>query len=114
MMVLERSVLPSNDGACVAEWRPWNFEARQRFGFHMKRMSILGLLLWTTVLAVAPLRPAHAYIDPNSAGPLYQMLFPLLIAIGSAVAMLRRAIARAWSRVATAVISVVRGERAGS
>lgn len=79
----------------------------------MKRTSIVGLLLLTIVLAAVPLRPAHAYIDPNSAGPLYQMLFPLLIAIGSAIAMLRRTIARAWSRVTSAVASVVRGQRAG-
>jgi hypothetical protein len=79
----------------------------------MKRMSILGLLLWAAVLAVAPVRPAHAYIDPNSAGPLYQLLFPLLIAVGSAITMARRAIARAWNRVTSAVVSAVRGQRAG-
>jgi hypothetical protein len=79
----------------------------------MKRMSIIGLLLWVTLLAVAPVRPAHAYIDPNSAGPLYQLLFPLLIAVGSAIAMLRRVIVRAWNRVTSAVVSAVRGERAG-
>ncbi len=78
----------------------------------MKRTSIVGLLLLTTVLAVAPLRPAHAYIDPNSAGPLYQFLFPLLIAVGSAIAMLRRVIAQAWRRLASAVMSAVRGQRA--
>jgi hypothetical protein len=79
----------------------------------MKRISIVGLLLWVTLLAIAPVRPAHAYIDPNSAGPLYQLLFPLLIAVGSAIAMLRRAIARAWNRVTSVVISAVRGQRAG-
>jgi hypothetical protein len=79
----------------------------------MKRTTIVGLLLWTAVLTLAPLRPAHAYIDPNSAGPLYQMLFPLLIAIGSAIAVLRRTIARAWNRLTSAVASAVRGQRAG-
>ncbi|HTW37332.1 MAG TPA: hypothetical protein VMD49_02040 [Steroidobacteraceae bacterium] len=79
----------------------------------MKRTPIVGLLLGTTALALLPVRPAHAYIDPNSAGPLYQLLFPLLIAVGSVIAMLRRAIARAWNRVTGAVISVVRGPRAG-
>jgi hypothetical protein len=79
----------------------------------MKRTSIVGLLLATTLLAMAPLRPAHAYVDPNSAGPLYQFLFPLLIAIGSVFAMLRRVIMQAWRRLTSAVISAVRGERVG-
>jgi hypothetical protein len=80
----------------------------------MKRTSIVGVLLATVVLATAPLQPAHAYIDPNSAGPLYQLLFPLLIAIGSVIAMLRRVIARAWNRVTSALASVLRGQRADS
>ncbi len=79
----------------------------------MKRTSLVGILLCTTLLAFAPLKAAHAYIDPNSAGPLYQFLFPLFIAIGSAIAVLRRVIARAWNRVTSAVISAVRGQRAG-
>ena len=77
----------------------------------MKRTTIVGLLLLTALLTALPVRQAHAYIDPNAAGPLYQLLFPLLIAIGSAIAMLRRAIARAWSRVTSAVVAVVRGQR---
>jgi hypothetical protein len=80
----------------------------------MKRTGIVGLLLSVTLLAVAPVRPAHAYIDPNSAGPLYQLLFPLLIAVGSVIAMLRRVIARAWNRVTSAVASVILGRRADS
>jgi hypothetical protein len=52
------------------------------------------------------------YIDPNSAGALYQFLFPVLIAIGSAFAFLRRTIVRACTKVAHAVASVFRrGER---
>lgn len=80
----------------------------------LKRTSIVGVLLASVVLAIAPLKPAHAYIDPNSAGPLYQLLFPLLIAIGSVVAMLRRVIARAWNRLTSALASVLRGQRADS
>ena len=79
----------------------------------IKRTGLVGLLLWVVVLAVAPVRPAHAYIDPNSAGPLYQLLFPLLIAVGSAIAVMRRAIVRAWNRLTSAVVSMVRGQRAG-
>ncbi|HTT07132.1 MAG TPA: hypothetical protein VMF64_17790 [Steroidobacteraceae bacterium] len=64
-----------------------------------------------TALALAPWREAHAYIDPNSAGPLYQFLFPFLIAAVSALAALRRYIARLWSRLVQAVVTAVRGER---
>lgn len=63
------------------------------------------------VLACMPLKAAYAYIDPNSAGAIYQFLFPLLIAIGSAFAFLRRTIVRACTKLAHAVVWVVRGGR---
>jgi hypothetical protein len=63
------------------------------------------------VLLLAPLRPAHAYVDPNSVGPLYQFLFPLFIAIASALTALRRQLARLWNRVVDTVAAVVRRER---
>jgi hypothetical protein len=63
------------------------------------------------LLTCVPLRPAYAYIDPNSAGALYQLLFPLLIAIGSVFAFLRRTIMRACTKVASAVVAIVRGDR---
>jgi len=75
------------------------------------RLIGLPLLLATIAIAVAPWRRAHAYIDPNSAGQLYQLLFPLLIAAASALTALRRYIARLWYRVVNAVVTVVRGER---
>lgn len=78
----------------------------------MKRITPIGMLAVVAVVACVPLRPAYAYIDPNSAGALYQFLFPLLIAIGSAFAFLRRAIVRACTRLASAVAAVVRGDRA--
>lgn len=71
----------------------------------------IAALLLVTALALAPWREAHAYIDPNSAGPLYQFLFPFLIAAASALAALRRYIARLWSRLVQAVVTAVRGER---
>jgi putative effector of murein hydrolase len=80
----------------------------------MKRKQILtraGLLALVVVLVLAPLRPAHAYVDPNSVGPLYQFLFPALIAIASAFAALRRQLARLWNRVVDTVVAAVRGER---
>lgn len=78
----------------------------------MKRITPIGLLAVIALLACVPLKPAYAYLDPNSAGALYQFLFPLLIAIGSVFAFLRRAIVRACTRLASAVVAVVRGDRA--
>ena len=69
------------------------------------------LLLFATLITIAPLRPAHAYIDPNSAGAVYQFLFPLLIAAASALTALRRHIARLWNRLIDTVVTAVRGER---
>jgi len=78
----------------------------------MNRITLTGMVAIIALLTCVPLRPAYAYIDPNSAGALYQFLFPLLIAIGSAFAFLRRVILRACSRLANAVVSVVRRDRA--
>jgi hypothetical protein len=77
----------------------------------MKRTSLIGMVAVIAVLACLPLRPAYAYIDPNSAGALYQFLFPVLIAIGSAFAFLRRTIVRACTKVTHAVVTLVRGGR---
>ena len=80
----------------------------------MKRTTLIGMAAVVAVLACLPLRSAYAYIDPNSAGALYQFLFPLLIAIGSAFAFLRRTIVRACTKVAHAVVAIVRGDRGRS
>jgi hypothetical protein len=77
----------------------------------MRRTTPIGMVAAIALLACVPLRPAYAYIDPNSAGALYQFLFPLLIAIGSAFAFLRRAIVRACTKLASAVVAVVRRDR---
>ena len=70
-----------------------------------------GLLMLLALLLLAPLRPAHAYVDPNSVGSLYQFLFPLFIAIASAFAALRRQLARLWNRMIDTVVMAVRRER---
>lgn len=77
----------------------------------MKRTTLTGMIALVALLACLPLRPAYAYIDPNSAGALYQFLFPLLVAIGSAFAFLRRSIVRACTKMAHAVAALVRGDR---
>lgn len=70
-----------------------------------------GMGILVAVLFLASVQPAHAYVDPNSVGPLYQFLFPLFIAIASALTALRRQLARLWARVVDTVAAVVRRER---
>jgi len=41
----------------------------------------------------------HAYIDPNAWGRLFQLLFPLLVAIGAAWMVLRQRISTLWNRL---------------
>ncbi len=68
-----------------------------------RRLLTFGVIAWVALVALLPWRAAHAYIDPNAAGPLYQLLFPLLVALASGLAAFRRAIARAWQRLTVAV-----------
>jgi len=56
-------------------------------------------LVVASFIALMPLRSAQAYIDPNSAGPLYQFLFPMLVAVASAFAVSRRVLKKLWRRV---------------
>jgi hypothetical protein len=67
-------------------------------------------LALTAFMAVGPIKAAHAYVDPNAAGPLYQLLFPLFIAISSAVAAFRSVIRRQWNRLMSALMATVRGK----
>ena len=54
----------------------------------------LGLL----ILLVVPLE-CHAYIDPNIGGWLFQLLFPVLVAIGGAWVVLRQRIRAFWAQL---------------
>jgi hypothetical protein len=85
--------------------------AHARMPMSRRAATFSTLLLFAGFLSVIPLQIAHAYIDPNSAGALYQFLFPLLIAAASALAVLRRYIARLWNRMIGAVVTAMRGER---
>jgi len=80
-------------------------EGRPSRSFSALTAKLLPVAL---LLLLAPIRPAHAYIDPNAAGPLYQMLFPLLVAIGSGIAMMRRYLRQLWNRAAAAILGVFR------
>lgn len=74
-------------------------------------LTLGGIGVLSALLIMAPVRPAHAYVDPNSVGSLYQFLFPLFIAIASTLAALRRQLVRLWNRVVDTVVAAVRGER---
>lgn len=63
------------------------------------RRNVVAQLTLVGLMAVLPLSVAQAYVDPNSAGPLYQLLFPMLVAIGSAITVCRRALRRVWLRL---------------
>lgn len=61
-------------------------------------MTRLALL---TIAALALTQgSAYAYIDPNAGGLLYQLLFPVLIAIAGAWAALRHRIGHFFSSLA--------------
>ncbi len=64
--------------------------------------------------AMGPIRDAHAYVDPNSAGPLFQFLFPLFIAVASFLATCRRYVGRLWRQMKHTVMTGVRGESTGT
>ena len=58
----------------------------------MLRSALLVLLVYLSAVPAA-----YAYIDPNMGGWLYQLLFPLLIAIAGAWAALRQTISQFFS-----------------
>jgi len=41
----------------------------------------------------------YAYIDPNAGGWLFQLLFPLLVAIGGVWSIFRHRIGALWDRI---------------
>jgi len=54
-------------------------------------LTVLTCLLCMPVMA-------YAYVDPNAGGLLYQILFPVIVAIGAAWAGLRHHVSLWWSR----------------
>ena len=63
---------------------------------YQKNRAMLPNVLFI-LLACLFADPAFAYIDPNAGGLLYQMLFPLLIAIAGAWAAFRMKINQFFS-----------------
>jgi hypothetical protein len=73
---------------------------RARAGHFWYRPRAMSARLLCAIAALACANNAHAYIDPNMGGWLYQLLFPLLIAIAGAWAALRHRIGHFFSTLA--------------
>ncbi len=66
----------------------------------MKQSHRFPVALFVCALAVVLLAtPAYAYVDPNAAGLISQIITPLLIAAAAGVTFLRRQIGSAFSAV---------------
>jgi hypothetical protein len=57
------------------------------------RIMILGLI------GVTAAAPAFAYLDPNSAGVLYQIFFPLIVAVTVAWRRVKDVAFLLWTRI---------------
>lgn len=76
----------------------------------MGEPAALRVLGWLFILATAA--PAHAYIDPNVGGQIYQALYPILALLLGLVAFARQwliVLVRCLSRLALSVISRISG-----
>jgi len=58
-----------------------------------EKVLLLGFLLFAVLIAT----PAYAYVDPNAAGLISQILTPLLIAAAAGLTFLRRQLAAAFA-----------------
>jgi hypothetical protein len=58
-------------------------------------ISSIALMVAIIVLP----RDARAYVDPNSAGLIYQIFFPLLVAVALAWRWIKDSAARLWNRI---------------
>ena len=72
------------------------FFVSQRLVNPMKSRKHYGLASLALALWVGN---AQAYIDPNAGGLLYQILFPVIVAVGAVWAGLRHKISYWWSRL---------------
>lgn len=70
------------------------------------RRPLNSLLVAAALLSAWPVS-AWAYLDPNSGGFLFQLLFPIITAVGAALVFLRE-------RIQNAVKRLLRRDRAES
>ena len=64
----------------------------------MRWRYLFGLLLFVNLTT-----PAYAYVDPNSGGPIFQLLTPLLALAAAGLAFAKRQLGRAWLQLAGAL-----------
>ena len=65
-----------------------------------RAVAAQGAARWLLVLfALATPLDCYAYIDPNAGGWLFQLLFPVLVAIGAGWVFLRQKIGKLWDRL---------------
>jgi len=66
----------------------------------MRRHShAIPMMLVCLLCVVAIARPAYAYIDPNAAGLISQIITPLLVAAAAGLTFFRKRIAEVFSSV---------------
>ena len=68
--------------------------------FFLAVNNVSGIAVFLAIVAVL-LQPSecYAYADPNVVGCLFQLAFPVLLAIGAAWAVLRQRIRALWHRL---------------
>jgi hypothetical protein len=62
-----------------------------------RRFIVMPFFVGLCALTAAP--AAFAYVDPNSAGVLYQFLFPVVVAVGLAWRWVKQMAKDVWSRI---------------
>ncbi len=74
---------------------------KNRMRFHNARENTACYLLVSVAIVSFSLLPldCYAYIDPNAGGWLFQLLFPLLVAIGGVWSIFRNRIGALWNRI---------------
>jgi hypothetical protein len=80
-----------------------NLALARRNYFEMQAPIKITFILLVGLTAAMP---AHAYIDPNSGGLIFQLLTPILALLATAVAFARRQIAYGWASLRRAVKGV--------
>jgi hypothetical protein len=63
------------------------------------RMSPRRVITLAVLAAVVPMQDAFAYFDPNAAGWLFQLLFPLIAAVLAGWAFVRNRVSGMWQRL---------------
>lgn len=77
--------------------RPFRFIDPRAFRrqTHRGRYRAVRSLYWTIALCMSA-APAVAYVDPNSAGIVYQFLLPVIVALTSMWRSIVSGVRRAW------------------